>query len=106
MEEVLLFKVFCPIADTCLSCEDRAQQSCAMVSRWRILGPAFPARHVQDISDMHSKFALRPHHMCGSMVHMQSATAEIMSGKKKKKERRIETTGQKYSDQPYSIARP
>jgi len=31
------------------------------------LGPAFQASHVQHISDMHSKFALRPHHVrkCG-----------------------------------------
>jgi len=27
---------FFPIVDTCLSCEDRARQSCAMVRRWRI----------------------------------------------------------------------
>jgi len=27
---------FFPIIGTCLSCEDRAQQSCAMVRRWRI----------------------------------------------------------------------
>jgi len=30
---------------------------------WRFLGPAFPASHVQHISDMHSKFALRPRHV-------------------------------------------
>jgi len=35
MEEVLLFNKFFPIADTYLSCEDIAQQSCAMVLRWR-----------------------------------------------------------------------
>jgi len=29
---------FFPIVDTCLSCEDIAQQSCAMVPRWRIFG--------------------------------------------------------------------
>jgi len=34
-----------------------------MVPRWRIVGNAFPASHVQHISDMHSKFALRPHHV-------------------------------------------
>jgi len=28
---------FSPIVDVCLSCEDIARQSCAMVSRWRIL---------------------------------------------------------------------
>jgi len=38
VEEVLLFnKFFFPIVDTCLSCEDTAQQSCAMVPRWRFL---------------------------------------------------------------------
>jgi len=54
-------------SDTCLSCEDIVRQSCTMVPRWPIfgdfLGPAFPASHVQHISDMHSKFALRPHHV-------------------------------------------
>jgi len=49
----------------CLSCEDIAQQSCAMVPRWRIflrfLGPAFPASRVQHVSDLYSKFALGPH---------------------------------------------
>jgi len=27
------------------------------------LGPAFPASRLQHISDLHSKFALRPHHV-------------------------------------------
>ena len=76
-----------PIIDTCLNCGDTARQSCAMVRRWRIfgyfLGPAFQASHVQHISDMHSKFALG-HIMCGSMVDIQSATAEIRRGKNKK----------------------
>jgi len=51
----------------CLSCEDIAWQSCAMVPRWQIFGdfwgPAFPASRVQHISDLHSKFALGPHHV-------------------------------------------
>jgi len=50
------------------------------------LHPAFPASRVQHISDMHSKFALS-HVMCGRMVDMQSATAEIRWGKKKEEER-------------------
>ena len=65
---ISLLKFFLPIVDTCLICEDIARcarQSCAMVARWRIfadfLGPAFLASHMQQISDMHSKFALRPH---------------------------------------------
>jgi len=35
VEEVLLFNRFFQIVDTCLSCEDIAQQSCAMVPKWR-----------------------------------------------------------------------
>ena len=58
---------FFPIVDTCLSCEDIARQSCGMVPRWRFfasfLRPVFPASHVQYISDLHSKFALRPNHV-------------------------------------------
>ena len=38
------------------------------VVRWcpdgDFLRPVFSASHVQHISDMHSKFALRPHHVC------------------------------------------
>jgi len=35
VEDVLLFnKFFFPIVDTCLSSEDIAQQSCAMVPKW------------------------------------------------------------------------
>ena len=58
---------FFPIVDTCLSCEDIARQSCAMVHQWRFfasfLRPVFPVSRVQHISDLHSKFALRPHHV-------------------------------------------
>ena len=56
------FNTFFPIVNTCLSCDDIARQSCAMVPRWRSFGnflrPAFPASRVQHISDLHSKFAL------------------------------------------------
>jgi len=91
VEEVLLFNKFFSIVDTCLSSEDIARQSCAMVPKWRFLRPVFPASRVQHISDLHSKFALG--HMCGSMVDIQSAAAEIRRGKKKdrrKKERKKE----------------
>jgi len=33
VEEILLFKIFFPIVDKCLSCEDIARQSCTMVPR-------------------------------------------------------------------------
>ena len=40
--------------------------------------------------------------MCGSMVDIQSATAEIRRGKKDTEE----TTGQKYNGLPYTVGRP
>ena len=58
-EDILPLNEFFPIVDTCLSCEDMAQQSCAMVPKWRFfLRPVFAASRVQRISDLHSKFAL------------------------------------------------
>jgi len=58
---------FFPIVDMCLGCEDIARQSCAMVPRRRFLAtflrPVFAASRVQQVSDLHSKFALRPHHV-------------------------------------------
>jgi len=67
VEEVLLFYIFFPIVDTCFNCEDIARQSCVMVPRWRIFGdffcPVFSASRVQHVSDLHPKFALRPHNV-------------------------------------------
>jgi len=58
---------FFPIVNTCLSCEDMTRQSCAMVPRWRFLAtflrPVFSASRVQQVSDLHLKFALRPHNV-------------------------------------------
>jgi len=52
---------FFPVVNMCLSYEDLARQSCAMVRRWRFfasfLRPVFPASRMQHISDLHSKFA-------------------------------------------------
>jgi len=45
---------FFPLVDTCLSCEDTARQSCAMVPKWRFLRSVFAASRVLHISDMHS----------------------------------------------------
>ena len=67
VEDILLLNKFFPIIDTCLSCEDIAQQSCAMVPRWQFLAtflhPVFSASLVQQVSNLHPKFALRPHHV-------------------------------------------
>ena len=68
VEDILLLnKFFFPIVDTFLSCEDIARQSYAMVPRWRFLAtflrPVFSASRVQQVSDLHLKFALQPHHV-------------------------------------------
>jgi len=44
--------------------------------------------------------------MCGSMVDIQSAAAEIRRGKQIEEEGKKETTGQKYNGLPYYIGRP
>ena len=58
---------FFPNVDTCLRCKDIARQSCAMVPTWRFLAtflhPVSSASRVQQVSDLHLKFALRPHHV-------------------------------------------
>jgi len=68
---------FFPIVDTCLSCEDIADK----VVRWcpdgDFLRPVFSASRVQHVSDLHFKFALRPHHVWKYGIDMQYATAEI-----------------------------
>jgi len=46
------------------------------------LRPVFSASRVHHISDLHSKFTLG-HTKCGSMVDIQSPTAEIRRGNKK-----------------------
>jgi len=58
---------FFPIVDTCLSCEDMARQSCGMVPGWRLfvdfLRAVFSASRAQHVSDLHSQFTLRLHHV-------------------------------------------
>jgi len=49
------------------------------------LRPAFPAIRVQHVSNLHPKFALEAT-PCGSMVDIQSATAEIRRGKKEEQQ--------------------
>jgi len=70
--EILLFNNFFRLSMRALV-EDIARQSCAMVRRWRLfgdfLGPVFSASRAQHISDLHSKFALRPHHVSKNGRH-------------------------------------
>jgi len=47
----------------------------------------FPASSVHHISDLHSKFALRPHHVWKyGTADIHSTTAEIRRGKKEEEE--------------------
>jgi len=82
---------FFPIVNTCLCCEDIVQQFCVMVCRWRtfwqFLCPVFSASRVQLISAVHSKFALRPHHVWKYGRH-PICKAENRRGKKEEKEDR------------------
>ena len=66
VEEILLLSSFFPIVDTWLSCEDIVRQSCGMVPRWRLFDDfcvVHLQRATQHVSALHSKFALRPHHV-------------------------------------------
>ena len=68
VEEILLLNnFFFPIVDTCLSCEDIARRSCGIVPRWQLFGvflhAVFSASRAQHVSDLHSKFTLRPHYV-------------------------------------------
>jgi len=109
------FTIFCclasffPIVDTCLSCENIARQNCAMVPIWRFLPtflrPVFSASRVQQVSDLHLKFALRPHHVwkygrhpiCGGWDEAR---------KEKRRKNKEQTTAWKYNGLPHSIGRP
>ena len=65
MNEVLLFNKFFPIVDTCLSSEDIARQSCAMCdgAKMGIFVSCISREPRAAFSDLHSKFAIGPHHV-------------------------------------------
>ena len=88
VEEVLLFnKFFFPIVNTCLSCEDIALQSCAMVHRWRILGDFLHSVFQQDTCSTFQTCILNSqsgHIMRGSIADIRFAMAENRWEKKQK----------------------
>jgi len=45
---------------------------------------------VQQVSDLHSKFALRPRHVYRSMVDIQSPTAEIRRKKEEEDRKKLQ----------------
>jgi len=87
VEEILLFNNFFLIVDTCLSCENMARQSCAMVHKdGDFLRPVFAPSRVQHISDLQSKFAVRPHHVWKYGRHPVCDSWEQARKKRKKEE--------------------
>jgi len=70
------------------------------------LHPVFAVSCVQHISDLHSKFALGPHHVWKYGRHPICSHYNYTREKKIEEERKIETTGQKYNGLPYYIGRP
>jgi len=50
------------------------------------LRPVFSASRVQQVSDLHLKFALRPHHVWEYGRHPICGAAEIRRGKKEEEE--------------------
>ena len=63
----MLLNKFFPIVNMCLVAKiqpEKVVRWCSDGDFWRLfLGPAFPASRVQHVSDLHLKFALRPHHV-------------------------------------------
>ena len=107
VEETLLLTSFFPIVETRLSCEDIARQICAMVSRWRIFGDFLILRFQRAACSTFQTCILNSqlgHNMCRSMVDIQSATADIRRGIKKKKEERNHR--QKYNVRISCAGRP
>jgi len=59
----LLLNSFFPIVDTCLSAKIQPDKLVRWCRDGDFLHPVFSASRMQYISDLHSKFALRPHHV-------------------------------------------
>ena len=86
--KTLLFNKLFAIVNACLSCENIAKQSCAMVPRWRILAIFWVLYFQRATCSTFQTCILNSHYghiMCRSMVHIQSATAEIRQGKKEER---------------------
>jgi len=99
VEEILLLNKFFLIVDMCLSCKRYSPTSCAMVPRWRFLATFVTcilqraARNMFQTCILNSRYG---HTICGSMVDIQSPTAEIRRGKDRR-------TAWKYNGLPYYI---
>ena len=91
MHEILLFNKFFSDCRYMLSCEVIARQISAMVRRWRFLAiflrPVFSANRMQQVSDLHPKFAIRPHHVSKYGRHPVSDLPLRLGEENKKEER-------------------
>ena len=105
---------FFPIVDTCLSCEDIARQSCAMVHRWRFFASCIFSDRLAARFRPASKICTKAT-PCGLSVWQTSSLAvwqtsslrRLRLGEEKKKKKKIEQmTGQKYNGLPYCVWRP
>jgi len=92
MEEILLFNFFFRSLIYALVAEIQPDKIVRWCTDGELLGdflrPVFPAIRVQHISDLHSKFALRPHHVW----NYGRQRLRIGEEKKKKEERRNHRT--------------
>ena len=83
------------IVDTCLSCEDIARQSCAMVPRWRLFGDfwrLFCVLYLQRATCCAFQTCILNSHYghttCRSMADIQCAAAEIRRGKREEERKK------------------
>ena len=86
--------VWCGGVDACLSCEDIAGQSSAMVPKRRFFCVLYFQRAACSTFQTCILNSHYGHTMCGSMVDIQSAAAEIRRGKRRRKKQRNKPQGQ------------
>jgi len=97
VEEILLFNKFFRLSIHASVVKIQPDKVLRQCLDGKFLRPVFSASRVQHISDLHSKFALRRHHVWKNFRRLRIG--------EKKKEKEEETTGQKYNGQPYSVGR-
>jgi len=100
VKEILLSNNF-PIVDTCLSCEDIARQFVQWCADGEFLRHVFLGSRVQHISDLHSKFVLRQHH-----VWKYGSVQCAMAGNRRGKNERRKKKPQLQNEMACSIGRP